>query len=362
MSELTEQLKTENPEDALKAALKTKLRRQREVTRELNAEPHGPTVALVAVTGDQLRSFPFPLRPPLFYRGDTVVFRAGHIGEIYAIRGIGKTWLLQSLALAASAGGEALGFRAPAPCRVLYVDGEMSSADIKERFTRLSEMTGLPLTARLVIIGADWQTDYLPRLDTVDGQLALEPFVEQADLVILDNRSCLFDPEGEKDATAWQPTADWLLSLRRRSKASLLAHHANRQGGARGHSKAEDPFDLLLSLTRPADYTPDQGARFIVEFVKTRGFTGPAAAPFIAHLTPRGWGIARSQDKASVSEKIIQYLILAAKLNESPTSSNKVCASVGGKRQTTLNEFQKLVETGAVKRDEEERYVVTDKL
>ena len=35
-------------------------------------------------------------------------------------------------------------------------------------------------------------------------------FVDAADLVILDNRSCLFDPEGEKDASAWQPAQEWL--------------------------------------------------------------------------------------------------------------------------------------------------------
>ena len=70
----------------------------------------------------------------------------------------------------------------------------------------------------------------------------------------------------------------------------LIAHHANRMGGARGHSKAEDPMNLI-KLARPDDYS-DQGARFVVTFEKSRGVYGAAVAPFMARLTPDGWQIA----------------------------------------------------------------------
>src|SRR5205823_6107860 len=146
-------------------------------------------------------------------------------------------------------------------------------------------LTGLTGPSSLTIVAADWQEQFVPRLDTEEGQQAIEPFVEAADLVIIDNRSCSFDPESEKDPSAWQPAQDWLLSLRRRGKAVLLDHHANRLGGARGHSKPEDPMDLLLSLARPDDYRQDQGARFVVTFDKARGVHGAAVAPFLAHLT-----------------------------------------------------------------------------
>ena len=121
----------------------------------------------------------------------------------------------------------------------------------------------------MTIIAADWQDDYLPRLDTEAGQTEIEPYVENADLIVLDNRSRLVDPDGEKDPSAWQPMQDWLLSLRRRGKAVLLGHHSNRMGGARAHSKAEDPMNLLINLTRPDDYRQDQGARFAVTFDKS---------------------------------------------------------------------------------------------
>src|SRR5262249_1689565 len=150
----------------------------------------------------------------------------------------------------------------PEPCRVLYVDGEMDSREIQERFERLNmqmcatvpplERNGVfeALNTNLVVVGADWQETFVPRLDTREGQEAIEPFVAEADLIILDNRSCLFDPEGEKDASAWQPAQDWLLSLRKRGKATWCVHHSNRQGGARGHSKSEDILNLMMKLTR----------------------------------------------------------------------------------------------------------------
>src|SRR5262249_35866320 len=146
----------------------------------------------------------------------------------------------------------------PTPSRVLYVDGEMDSREIQERFVLLRDRLRIVDVAPITIIAADWQDTYLPRVDTVIGQDALEPYVDTADLIILDNRSCLLDPEGEKDPAAWQPTQDWLLALRRRGKAVLMAHHSNRLGGARGHSKAEDLLNLCLRLTRPEDYTQDQ--------------------------------------------------------------------------------------------------------
>ena len=55
------------------------------------------------------------------------------------MRGYGKTWLLNTLALVAAAGSDALGFRAPQPCRVLNVDGEIASHELQERYVLLSE-------------------------------------------------------------------------------------------------------------------------------------------------------------------------------------------------------------------------------
>jgi putative DNA primase/helicase len=232
----------------------------------------------------------------------------GQTSQVHAERGIGKTWLLQTLALVAASGTSALGFHAASPCRVLHVDGEMFGEDLQERFQSLVQQLGVRSPTSLTLVAADWQDGYLRRLDTQAGQEALEPFIAPADLISLDNRSCLFDPEGEKDPTRWQPAQDWLLSLRRRGKAVVTAHHGNRQGGARGHSKPEDVLDVVIKLARPEDYSADQGARFVVSFEKTRGLYGAAVAPFTAHLTPDGWQTSNDGAGKALTERVQRRL------------------------------------------------------
>ncbi len=193
---------------------------------------------LIGYTLVELALLTFPERKPVLLRGDTVIFRAGHIGQIYAERGVGKTWFAQTLGLVAATGCTALGFSAPSPCRVLYIDGEMGSEEIQQRFLALENRLGVTPPATLTVVGADWQPDFLPRLDTALGQALIEPFVAAADLIILDNRSMLFDPDGEKDPSAWQPAQDWLLSLRRRGKGRAPRPSQQPHGRRQGHQQA----------------------------------------------------------------------------------------------------------------------------
>ena len=189
-----------------------------------------------------------------------------------------------------------------------------------------------------MVVAADWQPEYLHRLDETSGQEALAPFLAEADLVILDNRSCLFDPEGEKDASAWQPAQEWLLSLRRAGKAVLVVHHANRQGGARGHSKAEDPMNLLIKLGRPGDYAQNEGARFEVTFEKARSACGPAVAPFVARLSEEGWRIesACQHREDALIERLVAYVREADQAGERPKSANAAIRGAGVNRTTGL--------------------------
>jgi hypothetical protein len=188
------------------------------------------------------------------------------------------------------------------------------------------------LTNRLQIIAADWQEHGMPRIDTDQGRQAIEPFVAVAEVIMFDNRSSLFDPAGETDAEAWQPAGDYLLELRRRGKAAVLAHHTNRQGTARGLSRAEDPMDLLLKLSRPQDYHADQGARFVVEVEKGRGIYGDAAASFVAALTEAGWEIGQPKsrtDESAIREKLYEHLKATEAAGEPPKSANAAIKNAG---------------------------------
>jgi hypothetical protein len=208
----------------------------------------------------------------------------------------------------------------------------------------------VPATSTLTVVAADWQEQFLPRLDTEAGQLALEPFIETADLVMLDNRSCLFDPEAEKNPVAWQPAQDWLLSLRRRGKGVLIAHHSNRQGGARGHSKSEDLMNLLIKLARPDDYSQDQGARFIATFDKCRGAYGAAVAPFLAQLTPDGWRTdpVEGTERATATDKLVEYVRLAHAAGDRPKSANAAITAAKVRRSDGLAAWSELIKRGTI--------------
>jgi putative DNA primase/helicase len=133
-------------------------------------------------------------------------------------------------------------------------------------------------------LSADHQDEPLPSLATAAGRALVEPFLDDVELVILDNVSTLFGSQAENDAEAWTPAQEWLLSLRRRGLAVVLIHHAGKGGAQRGTSRREDVLDVVIKLARPADYSAKEGARFEVHFEKARGLMGDAVEPFEAEL------------------------------------------------------------------------------
>jgi putative DNA primase/helicase len=68
----------------------------------------------------------------------------------------------------------------------------------------------------------------------------------------------------------WDPINQWLLELRFAGISTIVLHHMNKDGGQRGTSAREDNIDISISLKTPHDYTPEDGARFILHFSKSR--------------------------------------------------------------------------------------------
>jgi hypothetical protein len=60
-------------------------------------------------------------------------FCEGDCGFLFAFRGTGKTWLALAMAQALSTGGKLGDWKAPAPVKVLYVDGEMPPDLMRDR-------------------------------------------------------------------------------------------------------------------------------------------------------------------------------------------------------------------------------------
>src|SRR5262249_13492230 len=77
--------------------------------------------------------------PPREYILEPII-RTASTTMIYAERGVGKSYVSLSIGSAVASGKDFLKWKAPKPRKVLYVDAEMSLADIqKERIPRVFE-------------------------------------------------------------------------------------------------------------------------------------------------------------------------------------------------------------------------------
>jgi putative DNA primase/helicase len=211
------------------------------------------------------------------------------LAMIYSPRGVGKTLLGMTSAYSIAAGISFLGFKIEKPRKVLYIDGEMPAEIMQERLAAI--VAGFaqqpPADDYFRILMADLSDDGLPDLGTAGGQAWIDARVGDAEAVFVDNISTLVRSGKENEAEGWLPMQSWVLRHRRAGRGVVLLHHAGKAGAQRGTSRREDVLDTVMSLRRPADYSPDQGARFEVHFEKTRGFHGRDAQPFEARYEVR---------------------------------------------------------------------------
>lgn len=193
------------------------------------------------------------------------------VGFMYAWRGVGKTLFGLSLAAAMAAGNDFLGWKAPCPRRVVYVDGEMPYELLREHLETVIRAGRHDIeNENLRLVTGDIQEDAFPNISTPDGQEALIETIGDAEFVFLDNVACLSTGNAESDPAAWEPVRQFQLRLRRSGIGNQLTHHAGKGGDQRGHSGKEDICDWVVKLEHPADYREDQGARFAVRFTKMR--------------------------------------------------------------------------------------------
>lgn len=201
------------------------------------------------------------------------------LAMVFAPRGIGKTHFALAVAFAVATGGRFARWQAPAARKVLYLDGELPGALMQKRLLMHCPDVG-PAPGYLRIFTPDLVPDgrTLPDLSTYEGQAVIDAMIEpDTALVVVDNLSAWARSGRENEAESWHPIVDWLLSLRRRGIAVLLVHHAGKGGQQRGTSKREDLLDVVIGLSRPKDYDPQQGAVFVAEFSKARNLVGDEA-------------------------------------------------------------------------------------
>jgi RecA-family ATPase len=211
------------------------------------------------------------------------------LAMIHSLRGIGKTHLALAIGYAVASGGGLLGWTAPVPRLVLYLDGEMPAAAMHRRLAAI--VAGFngepPAPDYLRLLSADIIDGGLPDLGTEEGQREIDAAIGAAELIVIDNISSLVRSGRENEAESWLPVQGWALAHRRAGRSVLFVHHAGKGGLQRGTSRREDVLDTVITLRRPADYTADQGARFGVEIEKGRGVYGDDARAFEARYEER---------------------------------------------------------------------------
>jgi hypothetical protein len=208
---------------------------------------------------------------------------------IYSPRGVGKTLLGLTSAYAIAAGANFLGFQIERPRKILYLDGEMPAQTMQERLAAIigGFLEEPPTPEHFRILLSDLAEFGLPDLGSPEGQAWVDARIGEAEVIIADNISTLVRSGKENEAEGWLPMQRWVLRHRRQGRAVILLHHAGKGGAQRGTSKREDVLDTVISLRHPADYSPDQGARFELHFEKCRSFYGDGAQPFEARYEVR---------------------------------------------------------------------------
>ena len=108
------------------------------------------------------------------------------LAMVYAPRGIGKTFFGLNVAYAVASGGSFLCWKAEAPMRVMYIDGEMPAVTMQERLASIVNSHEAEAADDALLIVTEWNEFRHPDFDQIKKRLK-KP-------VIFDGRN-LFDPE-----------------------------------------------------------------------------------------------------------------------------------------------------------------------
>ena len=255
---------------------------------------------------------------------------------IHGPRGLGKSFFALSLAWAVASGNSFLGWQAPRPHRVLYIDGETPMSEMRERMRMLGSM---PPTLRFML--ADSQESGFPDLGHYQGHKSLIFSWKNPELVIFDSIASLVGTNNGR-ADRWHTMQRFALWNRHHGRALLFIHHTNKRGQQRGSTTKEDVLDLVLALRRPTDYEPSEGARFEMHFDKARGLHGPDTHPIEASLKTAALGTVRWEwQRAGDAELGRMRALLGQGLN-----ANEIARELGISKSKAYRMRERLVDGG----------------
>ena len=236
------------------------------------------------LNGDQFiaRDFPEPeylLNP---------ILAKQQIRQIFAKAGTGKTLYALHEAAAVASGYDFLNFKHNGhKTPVLYVEGEMDSASIKNRLNDIQdayEMQDKILNMNFIFFAtlAIQNQMHFESLTNEIGRLNVEITAEQIEkqtgikpIIYLDNITALTVMQ-EKEGAEWVVMMQWLSKLRNKGYHVTFLHHPTKTGEtASGSNIKERSIDIDMKLTTPDEKTvieeyEDNHTQMTISFLKWR--------------------------------------------------------------------------------------------
>ncbi len=225
------------------------------------------------------RDFPEP--EPLL--GDLIV--AGVRMFLVGSTGLGKTLLGFGMAVAMASGAAFLHWQARRPVRVLYIDGEMPGALIRQRLRDAVRRPGVPeLGGRLTIFARDMEDEIAAQFPTVgrfqplnteagiNWLLAFIDALGGVDIVAFDNVMSLLEGV-QKEEETWSGALPLVDKLSRRRIAQVwldhTGHNAARQYGTSTKGWRFDTIGIMTAL--PDDQRQPREVAFTISFEAPAG-------------------------------------------------------------------------------------------
>jgi hypothetical protein len=221
-----------------------------------------------SVTAGELRARQIPERQVLMAEGAAVLLFEKSINQIFSWRGIGKTMFALGMANSLAGGGDILGFSVKHPVPVLYVDGELPAAQLKER---ADQIIHADVIEKVSFLSPDLIN--LPRrINLLDGDGAsLRNEIERigAKVVIIDSQATLMTGDALKPEFQDARSA-LLLDLRLGGICVIELHHAGKSREQRGSSRNDDLLDIQMDLQQVEGWEPGDGLQFRLTYAKVR--------------------------------------------------------------------------------------------
>jgi len=190
-------------------------------------------------------------------------------GLLVSDTGLGKTNFCLALAFAMALGRDFLHWQSGRPCRVLYIDGEMSRRLMKTRLADAARRAGAaPET--LFVLSRDDLPD-MPPINTEEGQRFIDELIDaigEVDFAFFDNVQALI-PGDMKDEEPWQQTLPWIRDLTRRAIGQLWIHHTGHDT-TRSYGTKTREWQLDTVILLEAAERPDADIAFALKFTKAR--------------------------------------------------------------------------------------------